>query len=533
MIRKDGFSIGFSAALGTIVALIFLYALNRFAEAALGIATPFLAAFAIALMLDPLVTRLQKNPLFRKRFPAVLVVFLLFLLGFGGLMTYLVPSLIDQTQRLVRWFTPVTYKIRRAARETGKYRTIASDVGDTTYVVKGLENGTRVYFTVLAQGTGSPDNAAADVELPVGPPVLVTVGRHSTTPTPHASPTPPPAGKVTVINSVSSGKVNSDGTHAAPNAVPPGTVEATSGDGQVTLSWQPPPETESGFDRLRSQVDDFLAAHRKIGPVTLPENLEALTGQYSEQASGALKLSASRIAGLILASASKLIYVILIPIVTFYLLLDLDRLKGRFLFLLPATARDTFRKMSGDVGEVFGSYVRGMLTVSFMYGVTAVIVFFLCGLKSYAVLLGVAAGLLYTVPFVGPMTTAVLAAVVSLATGHDITHTGWVLLAALAQNQFFDNVVVPRVIGHSVGLHPLVTLTALFMGGEMFGIWGMLLSVPVAASIQVVMFRLFPKLSAPTPLAVMMGRKNTVAEPLPGANAAVKDEDVASDIPIM
>ena len=106
MIRRDGFAIGFSAALGTIVALILLFVAARFGEALLGIATPFIAAFAIALMLDPLVTRLQKNPIFRKRFPAVLVVFLLFLLGFAGLITYLVPSLIDQTQRLVRWFTP-------------------------------------------------------------------------------------------------------------------------------------------------------------------------------------------------------------------------------------------------------------------------------------------------------------------------------------------------------------------------------------------------------------------------------------------
>ncbi len=546
MIRKDGFSIGFSAALGTVAALVLLYVAAHFGEAALGIATPFVVALAIALMLDPLVTKLQKKSSLRKRFPAVLVVFLLFLLFFGALMTYLFPILIDQTQRLVRWFTPVTYKIRRATQSNGPYRTVVSDITGTTYTIKRLENGTQMYFTVYAQGTQTDANGDAAVELPIGPPVFSIIGRDPDRSPATSTDTPDDARKNTKAavsanqdtkpSATTPNTTSSAGgtltTRAGLPSASPGEVKAVSGDGQVTLLWQAPANTESGFDKFRAQVDKWLSGHRKIGPIALPANTAGLTEQYSDQVSDALKMSASNIAGLLLSSASKLIYVILIPIITFYLLLDLDRLRGRAIFLLPDRIREPFRRSASDVGQVFGSYVRGMLTVSLMYGVTAVGVFFLCGLGPYAILLGVAAGILYTIPFVGPLVTSLLAAIVSLATGHDVGHTVWVLVAALVQNQVFDNVIVPRVIGHSVGLHPLVTLTSLFLGGEMFGIWGMLLSVPVAASIQVVLFRLFPKLSAPTPLSTLMSRKDIEDDPPAGSNPDTKNADVASHQPV-
>jgi predicted PurR-regulated permease PerM len=151
-----------------------------------------------------------------------------------------------------------------------------------------------------------------------------------------------------------------------------------------------------------------------------------------------------------------------------------------------------------------------MTIVSAAYGVVAFLLFlalglmFKGGLGNYALLLGVVAGLLYPVPYIGPIATTFLAGIVSLATGQTAGQTVVVVLVALAENQIFDNVVVPRVVGSSVGLHPLATMFALLLGGTLFGLWGMLLSVPIAGSIQVVLFRLFPKLNAPTPLALLM-----------------------------
>ncbi len=66
--------------------------------------------------------------------------------------------------------------------------------------------------------------------------------------------------------------------------------------------------------------------------------------------------------------------------------------------------------------------------------------------------------------------------------------------------------MTPRIVGGGVGLHPVAALFALTLGGALFGLWGMLLSVPIAASIQAILFRLFPKLTTPTPLSFLQAQ---------------------------
>ena len=373
-LRRDSFTVGFWAALGAATLLLLAFTGGRVITAALAVITPFVAAFVIALLLDPLVDKLQRHVgfLHRRRTPAVLLIYLLFLLSFVALLTFLVPNLVGQATDLAQQFP--------------------------TYV-----------------------------------------------------------------------------------------------------------------QNVRKLANDWLVQHRTIGPVHLPANIETLSAEYSNQLDALLKTSAQRTVALIIGSVTGLLNVVLIPIITFYLLTDLPRLRGRVLFLMPERFRPFVMSAASDMGGVFGNYIRGMLIVSVAYGLVATVIFFLFDLRSYALLLGFAAGLLYAVPFVGPFVTALLAGVVSLATGHSIGSTGLLLAVVLAQNQAFDNFVVPRVVGDSVGLHPLLTLFALFMGGEMFGLWGMLLSVPVAASIQVVLFRRFPKLSAPTPIG-LVSRTESEAE---------------------
>lgn len=73
------------------------------------------------------------------------------------------------------------------------------------------------------------------------------------------------------------------------------------------------------------------------------------------------------------------------------------------------------------------------------------------------------------------------------------------MVSVLAVNWTYDNIVTPRIVGGGVGLHPVTAIFALALGGRLGGFWGLVLSVPVAASIQAVLFRIFPRLTNPTP----------------------------------
>jgi len=135
--------------------------------------------------------------------------------------------------------------------------------------------------------------------------------------------------------------------------------------------------------------------------------------------------------------------------------------------------------------------------ICLLYGVVAFIVFTLFGLR-YALVMGIVAGLLYAVPYVGPVTTALMVLAVSL-----VQHPDRIVLALAATastavlNQVFDMGLTPKLLGGAVGLHPVLSIFALMAGGAAYGIPGMVLAVPVAASVQVVLCELFPRLREP------------------------------------
>lgn len=250
-------------------------------------------------------------------------------------------------------------------------------------------------------------------------------------------------------------------------------------------------------------INTFLEQHRKIGTIELPKNFQALSTQFSERASQLVQGSAGQVAGLLLGSFHTIIDGFVALIATFYLLMDIDRLKARLFYLAPERARGTLGQYATDVGAVFSNYLRGLLIVCALYGATTIVIFYGLGfvhpeMRRYALLLGVAAGLLFAVPYVGTITTALVAGVVAFVAGGPGFGALTVGLIVIL-NQVFDHIVTPRVIGGGVGLHPVLTVFALVLGGELFGLPGLLLSVPMAASIQVILFRLFPKLSSPTP----------------------------------
>jgi predicted PurR-regulated permease PerM len=190
-------------------------------------------------------------------------------------------------------------------------------------------------------------------------------------------------------------------------------------------------------------------------------------------------------------------------IVGFYILSDLDRLRARAYFLVPQKHRNFAGHLAADIGGVFSDYFRGLLIVCGMYGLATILLLYGLSLwhkeiGGYALLVGASAGVLYAVPYIGALTIALVTFLVAFAAGK-LAFALWAVGLTLALNQIFDNIVTPKVVGGGVGLHPVMALFALAIGGEMFQLWGLLLSVPVAASVQVILYRLIPKLCEPTP----------------------------------
>ena len=193
--------------------------------------------------------------------------------------------------------------------------------------------------------------------------------------------------------------------------------------------------------------------------------------------------------------AGNLVLVFIVPIIAFFILLDFNKILGKSLLLIPQAKREAVLTVVTDIIAVFGSYVRGVLTVMALDITVIFLVLWVAGLREYALTLAITAGLLYTIPYFGALVSTILIGLVALVTHGLATAIILTLVMIFIHQIVFDMVLAPRVIGGSVNLHPLLTLLALMTGGTLFGIGGTLLAVPIAAAFQVVLVHLFPQFS--------------------------------------
>lgn len=175
---------------------------------------------------------------------------------------------------------------------------------------------------------------------------------------------------------------------------------------------------------------------------------------------------------------------ILIPVVAFYLLRDWDRLVQAINELLPRRIEVTVNRLARECDEVLGAFLRGQMTVMLALGVIYSIGLWLVGLD-LALLVGMIAGVVSFVPYLGFIIGIVLAGILSVIQFHDLSHLLGVV-GVFALGQMVEGMLLtPLLVGERIGLHPVAVIFAVLAGGQLFGFIGVLLALPVAAVIAV------------------------------------------------
>lgn len=191
---------------------------------------------------------------------------------------------------------------------------------------------------------------------------------------------------------------------------------------------------------------------------------------------------------LIVSSLKVIDYVVILvvtPVVAFYLLLDWDNLVAKIDALLPLEHRDTIRDLSRQIDNVLAGFVRGQFTVCLILGTFYAVALMAIGLP-FGFLVGIVAGLISFIPFVGSITGGVISIGIALFTFWE--EPVWILatIGIFGFGQFVEgNILSPNLIGKSVGLHPVWLILALSVFGALFGFAGLLIAVPVAAAMGV------------------------------------------------
>lgn len=173
------------------------------------------------------------------------------------------------------------------------------------------------------------------------------------------------------------------------------------------------------------------------------------------------------------------------PVVAFYLLYDWDRMVAKVNSWLPRDNAEIIRDLTNDINAALAGFVRGQGLVCLLLGAFYAIGLSLAGLN-FGLLIGLLAGLLSFIPYVGSITGFLLAIGVALVQfWPDYIHIALIAIIFGAGQFLEGNVLQPRLVGRSVGLHPVWLMFALFAFGALFGFVGLLVAVPLAAAIGV------------------------------------------------
>lgn len=172
-------------------------------------------------------------------------------------------------------------------------------------------------------------------------------------------------------------------------------------------------------------------------------------------------------------------------ILSVYLLLDREyfiELWNKLFFLCFRNSRigKQLRKVGSTFNITFTSYIRGQLLEAFFVGLLSTIALLLLNVD-YAVVIGIIAGITNMIPYVGPLIGTVLAAIMALLSGNFLLVL-WVIIAMQVVQQIDNNFLQPKIIGESVELHAVFTMVAIIIGGDVGGLLGMLIAVPIFAS---------------------------------------------------
>ncbi|WP_317055093.1 AI-2E family transporter [Roseovarius rhodophyticola] len=225
-------------------------------------------------------------------------------------------------------------------------------------------------------------------------------------------------------------------------------------------------------DRFPQLVDDTSTLRQSL--ISVGETIQERGGQLIET---------------VLSSVSSLINVVvllvIVPVVAFYLLYDWDRMVAEIDRLLPRDHAPVIRQLAGEIDNTLAAFIRGMGTVCLVLGTYYAVALMLVGLQ-FGLVVGAFAGLITFIPYIGALLGGALAIGLALFQfWGDWVSIGLVAGIFMIGQVLEGNVLTPKLVGSSVGLHPVWLIFALSVFGALFGFVGMLVAVPVAAAIGV------------------------------------------------
>jgi predicted PurR-regulated permease PerM len=277
----------------------------------------------------------------------------------------------------------------------------------------------------------------------------------------------------------------------------------------LATAWQQVQVLAEQAPQYQQQFTEVITkGQERLQQLRLPENVkDAVLQGVADFQSSAPRMISTKIQGAVswtLSSLSLLLlFFVVIPIVTLWMMIEMSRLRARALMLVPEQFRDDVMTIAANINDMLGRYVRGQIIICTLFGALCTTAFYILYFRygmEYPLVLGGLAAAVYIVPYLGMATIAFSAGLIAYFTSSAPVPCAVIAVSCcLLFNLVLDYVVTPRIIGKGVGLHPLLVIFALLCGAQLGGVFGMILAIPLFASLRVIAIHLFPQLTVPIP----------------------------------
>ena len=237
--------------------------------------------------------------------------------------------------------------------------------------------------------------------------------------------------------------------------------------------------------RLVDRIGGSEATRRVIDEIVVhvQDNAKAIALQATDE----VRAAAAGVLGGIWSFLAFLLGIVMIPVYLFFFLRDFRDLRGGLLACAPPGARERLRGVFGKINRCVGAFLRGRLIICSLVGALTAIGFYICKVP-FGIFLGLGVGAAMIIPFLNilPGVVAILLAIVA-------GDPWYLVLAALmvyGTGQAIDVLLTPMIIGKELAMHPVLLILAIFVFGRLFGFFGLLLAIPMAAILRILFVEL-------------------------------------------
>lgn len=242
---------------------------------------------------------------------------------------------------------------------------------------------------------------------------------------------------------------------------------------------------------INKYQDMILSIEPQLSKFINPADVEALLKEnLSELQKNILGFSQSMIIYLSNIVSSITFGMVIVPLILFYLLRDILAFKENLYTFVSKERKKEFKEILEEIDHIISGFIRGRLIVCFIVGTLIGIGLYFLNLK-FALIIGIVSGIFNFVPYLGPIVGVILALIFALGS------PWWVLLMIVILfvlvNQIEAIYLNPNILGKELGLHPLTIILSILICGQLLGILGVLMAVPLAAILKVLLFRYLVK----------------------------------------